>query len=395
MRISKACFSHPLKIGIDCRMYGLKHAGIGRYVMNLVEELLKQDKENEYVLFINDDESIKTQISSSNFKTVVVEVPHYSLKEQLLMPGIVAREKVDLMHFPHFNVPVFYQGKYVVTIHDLIKHASKGMTTTTRSPLLYWLKFLGYKIVFRQAVRRAEKIITPSQFVKNEVIKEYGVKPGKVVVTYEGVDDMFKVQSAKCKVTVQSSKLLKKYNIKKPYLLYVGSVYPHKNIERLIEAVKLLNNKYLTSDILHITLVIVCARNVFIVRLRNKIVQIGAQNFVKLAGFVPDDDLSILYREAEAFVFPTLSEGFGLPGLEAMEAGCPVICSNIPVLREVYGEAAVYFNPLDTKDIAKKILEVMGQKDKRDNLREEREKQVRKYSWSKMAKETLSVYQSV
>jgi len=142
-------------------------------------------------------------------------------------------------------------------------------------------------------------------------------------------------------------------------------------------------------------LVIVCARNVFSERLRNKVVQMEAQEFVNLAGFVPDEDLAVLYRQAEAFVFPTLSEGFGLPGLEAMEAGCPVICSNIPVLREVYGEAAVYFNPLDTKDIAKKILEVMGQKDKRDNLREEREKQVRKYSWSKMAKETLSVYQSV
>jgi len=395
LKISKACFSHPLKIGIDCRMYGLKHAGIGRYVMNLVEELLKQDKENEYVLFINDDESIKTQIYSSNFKTVVVEVPHYSLKEQLLMPGIVAREKVDLMHFPHFNVPVFYQGKYVVTIHDLIKHASKGMTTTTRSPLLYWLKFLGYKIVFRQAVRRAEKIITPSQFVKNEVIKEYGVKPGKVVVTYEGVDDMFKVQSAKCKVTVQSSKLLKKYNIKKPYLLYVGSVYPHKNIERLIEAVKLLNNKYLTSDILHITLVIVCARNVFSERLRNKVVQMEAQEFVNLAGFVPDEDLAVLYRQAEAFVFPPLLEGFGLPGLEAMSVGCPVLCSNIPVLREVYGEAALYFDPLNPEEMAKKMVEVIDQKGKRDKMAEKGKRQAEKYSWSKMAKEILKVYSSV
>ena len=393
-----------MKIGIDCRMYGPKHTGIGRYVQNLVENLLEIDKENSYVLFVKDDRTeeienlkIKYSFKIDNLKLKIIpsKVQHYSFKEQVALPVLIRKEKLDLMHFPHFNVPVFYRGKYIVTIHDLIKHSSRGMTTTTRSSWFYWLKYLGYKLVFSQAVKKAKKIITPSQFVKDEVVMEYKVNPEKVVVAYEGVDEKLKAKSEERKTMVQNLKLLERYEIKKPYLLYVGSVYPHKNVERLIEAVKLLNNKYLTSDILHITLVIVCARNVFGERLRNKVVQMEAQEFVTLAGFVPDEDLAVLYRQAEAFVFPTLSEGFGLPGLEAMEAGCPVICSNIPVLREVYGEAAVYFNPLDTKDIAKKILEVMGQKDKRDNLREEREKQVRKYSWSKMAKETLSVYQSV
>jgi len=393
-----------MKIGIDCRMYGPKHTGIGRYVQNLVENLLEIDKENSYVLFVKDDRTeeienlkIKYSFKIDNLKLKIIpsKVQHYSFKEQVALPVLIRKEKLDLMHFPHFNVPVFYRGKYIVTIHDLIKHSSRGMTTTTRSSWFYWLKYLGYKLVFSQAVKKAKKIITPSQFVKNEVIKEYGVKPGKVVVTYEGVDEKLKAKSEERKTMVQNLKLLERYEIKKPYLLYVGSVYPHKNVERLIEAVKLLNNKYLTSDILHITLVIVCARNVFSERLRNKVVQMEAQEFVNLAGFVPDEDLAVLYKEAEAFVFPPLLEGFGLPGLEAMSVGCPVLCSNIPVLREVYGEAALYFDPLNPEEMAKKMVEVIDQKGKRDKMAEKGKRQAEKYSWSKMAKEILKVYSFV
>ena len=393
-----------MKIGIDSRMYGPKHTGIGRYVQNLVENLLEIDKENSYVLFVKDDRTeeienlkIKYSFKIDNLKLKIIpsKVQHYSFKEQVALPVLIRKEKLDLMHFTHFNVPVFYRGKYIVTIHDLIKHSSRGMTTTTRSSWFYWLKYLGYKFVFSQAVKKAKKIITPSQFVKNEVIKEYGVKPGKVVVTYEGVDEKLKAKSEERKTMVQNLKLLERYEIKKPYLLYVGSVYPHKNVERLIEAVKLLNNKYLTSDILHITLVIVCARNVFSERLRNKVVQMEAQEFVNLAGFVPDEDLAVLYKEAEAFVFPPLLEGFGLPGLEAMSVGCPVLCSNIPVLREVYGEAALYFDPLNPEEMAKKMVEVIDQKGKRDKMAEKGKRQAEKYSWSKMAKEILKVYSSV
>lgn len=379
-----------MKIGIDCRMYGLKHAGIGRYVENLVEELLKIDSANEYVIFVQKDFSTQ----NSKLKTITTNVPHYSIKEQLLMPGIIAKEKVDLMHFPHFNVPVFYRGKYVVTIHDLIKHSSRGAATTTRSSWLYWLKYLGYRFVFTRAVKKAEKIITPSKFVKDEIIKEYGVNPDKIVVAYEGVDN--KLKGAKSITGIKGiAGILEKYEIKKPFLLYVGSVYPHKNIERLIEAVKILNQLLTTNHQPPTTLVVVCARNVFSERLHNKIVQMGAQDFVNFAGFVPDNDLSILYKEAEAFVFPTLSEGFGLPGLEAMSAGCPVACSDIAVLKEIYGDAAIYFDPLNTEQMAKRILEIICDRGRRNGLVEKGKKQVEKYSWSKMASEILKVYSSL
>lgn len=232
---------------------------------------------------------------------------------------------------------------------------------------------------FGQAIKRAEKIIVPSQFVMEELIKQYKIAKNKIVVTYEGVDKNKKPGD---------NAILKKYKITKPYLLYVGNVYPHKNIEKLIEAIKILNQPL-------ITLVVVCARNVFSERLKKLITQSGAESFVKMAGYVPDDELAVLFWEAEAFVFPTLSEGFGLPGLEAMALGCPVICSDIPVLREVYQEAALYFDPVNPADIAEKIKLFLSDKTLREKLKNLGSELAGKYSWSRMAKETLSVYQSV
>lgn len=397
-----------MRIGIDCRMYGLKHAGIGRYVMNLVENLMLLDRENEYLLFCRNDgkqelENLKFKIENSleivhpasgenlKWKIILSEFSHYSLSEQILFPSIIHKEKIDLMHFPHFNIPIMYRGKYVVTIHDLIKHTSKGKETTTKTPLLYWVKYLGYKFIFGLAIKRAEKIITPSEFVKQEVIRRYGVNPENVVVTYEGVDKCIK----SIKGTTGTTSILGKYKIEKPYVLSVGSVYPHKNIERLIEAVKILNQSPTTNHQPPVTLVIVCARNVFTKRLQEKVTQMSSNDFVNFVGYVPDNELSIIYKEAEVFVFPTLSEGFGLPGLEAMAVGCPVVCSDIPVLHEIYKDNAVYFNPFDTKDMAEKIKNFLSDKKNQEKLKKNSSELVEGYSWEKMAKETLSVYQSV
>jgi glycosyltransferase involved in cell wall biosynthesis len=356
-------------------MMGLKHAGIGRYVENLVTELLKVDKDNEYILFARKDFTQSSQFANPNVKLVVAEIPHYSLREQFLMPALIAREKVDLMHFPHFNVPIFYSGRFVLTIHDLIKHTSRGVSTTTRNPLAYWLKYLGYKLVFGLSVRRASRILVPSQSVKGELTEEYGLEAEKIVVTYEGVDGAIKGEAG-------VKEVLEKYKICRPFLLYVGSVYPHKNIEKLIEAVKILG----------IDLVIVCGRSVFWERLQRTIRKMGAENQVNLAGFVPDEELAILYKEASAFVFPSLSEGFGLPGLEAMKQGVPVVASDIPVFREIYKNAAIYFNPLSSADIAAKIKKVLEDKELQQRLKKQGPELAEGYSWKKMASETLLVY---
>jgi len=377
-------------------MFGIKHAGIGRYVQNLVEELLSVDKINEYVLFFNYSSQSEVQISNLRnqnknlkLKIVMADIPHYSLKEQILFPGIINKEHLDLMHFPHFNIPIFYHRKFVVTIHDLIKHFSKGKATTTKNELLYWLKYFGYKLVFNNAVRKAEKIIVPSFFVKDQLLKEYSIDVNKIAVTYEAADDKFKMHSEKIKV--DDNAILEKYKIRKPYLLYLGSVYPHKNIERLIEAIKILN----IEKNVDIKLVVSCARNVFWERLKEKINLLQAEDFVILAGFVSDEDLIYLFKYSKAFVFPTLSEGFGLPGLEAMMVSCPVICSDIPVLREIYKDGAYYFNPENVSDIANKINTFLKDDKLGKKLAARGNEIVKEYSWKKTAKATLEIYEKL
>ncbi|MBU2577766.1 glycosyltransferase family 4 protein [Patescibacteria group bacterium] len=372
-----------MKIGIDCRMYGLKHAGIGRYVENLVTEILKKDKKNSYVLFVRKEDFKNLSKKFLNVRVVEADIPHYSIREQTDFPLIMGKQKVDLMHFPHFNVPVLYNGKFVITIHDLVKHNSKGKETTTRNLGIYWLKYFGYKTIFEHSVRRAIKILVPSYFVKKDLLNNYKQPRGKIVVTYEGVNILGSGKKSKEEV----SKILKKYKTESPFVLYVGSVYPHKNIERLIKAVLLLNNEGI-----FINLVVVCARSVFWQRLENKIKELKAEKIVNLAGFVPDEELIFLYKEAKALVFPSLSEGFGLPGLEAISNETPLIASDIPVFREIYEEAAIYFDPYSEKDIKEKIKIVLENKELRERLKETGKIVSEKFDWKKTASETINVY---
>ena len=368
-----------MKIIIDARMYGLEHAGIGRYLVNLINQIEKISKDNELVILLRKKYFDDLRFNDKRFKKILADYPHYSFLEQIFLPLQLIKLKPDLVHFPHFNVPLFYFGKYVVTIHDLIKHESRGMGTTTRTPLVYWLKQIFYLLMVRMAVKRSVMIITPSKFWQEELVKRYRLPQNKIVVTYEGVDENL------LKTNIKPINILTKYKIKTPFVVYTGSLYPHKNVERLVMAVKKINQD--------LKLVIVCARNIFYERFLEKVKKLKAEKFVNLVGFVPDEDLADIYRQAEAFVFPSFWEGFGLPGLEAMALGLPVISSNSSCLPEIYGEAALYFNPSDVNDMAEKISMVVHDKARREALVKNGFEQVKKYSWEKMVKETLKIYQ--
>lgn len=383
-------------------MYGLEHAGIGRYVENLVKELYGLDKQNQYLLLLRENQAGKWKMENrargkprGKWKIKTVDIPHYSVAEQMRLPKVLNKLDFDLAHFPHFNVPVFFRKPYVVTIHDLIKHTSRGMKTTTRNPLLYWAKYAGYKTVFGNAVRRAKKIIVPSKVVKEDLLKNYKIHPDKVWVIYEGVDEKFKSEARNSKFET----IAKKYKIQNPYVIYTGSAYPHKNLERLVESIAMMNKVYQSIDSeldKDLNLVIVSVRNVFIDRLEKVVERHGMRENVKFLGFVEDNELAELYKNAKAFVFPSLAEGFGLPGLEAMAAGALVVCSDIPVFHEIYGDAATYFNPHDARDIAEKINELLHSNDTyHRSVVEKGKKQAAQFSWRKMAEETLKVYESV
>ena len=369
MRISKAF----LRIGIDARFAGPEGTGLGKYTEKLILNLAKIDKKNEYSIFLRRKNWDFFKLPQ-NFKKIPADIKWYSSEEQLKLSGIFSKEKLDLLHVPHFNVPVLYTGKFVVTIHDLIHHQFYEQSASTKNFLLFEIKRAAYKTIIYSAVKRAAKIIVPSNFVKKQVLAAFKIKPDRIAVTYEAAEEeYFKNQKREAKN-------------QKPFLIYVGNAYPHKNLNRLLDALAILKNVNLT---------IVCPRDVFAKRLEGEIKNRGLESNVELLGYQPTENLSVLFQKATAYVFPTLSEGFGIPGLNAMAANIPVVCSNIPTLKEIYQDAVLYFDPQDSQDIADKIEKILKDATTRTDLVEKGRQQVKKYSWQKMARETLDVYESV
>ena len=364
-----------MKIAIDARFYGHENGGLGRYTMNLLRELSKIDHKNEYYLLLRKAYAGKLSLGE-NFHEVKVDSHHYSLSEQILVPLVLWRVKPDITHFLHFNVPIFFRGEFIVTIHDLLMHRGVGREATTLPEPIYKIKRLAYRLVFDNAVKSAQKILVPTEFVKNEVLDEYGVSPKKVFVTYEGVEE-FEYKN------IKSSK-------HENYFLYVGNAYPHKNLEKAIEAIVYLNEVVKRKA----KMIIVTPKSVFFERLENVVIQKGSEKYVELLGKVSDTELGSLYRNATAFLYSSLSEGFGLPALEAMSVGTPAIVSDIPVFHEVYGDNAFYFDPKNPQSIAERMNKILTMKQtERKNLSTSLIKFVKKYSWEKMARVTLELYE--
>lgn len=361
-----------MKIGIDARL--INETGVGRYIRNLIAEIGKIDHENSYVVFLKQDAFDGFAVPNNRWQKRLADIPWHSMAEQFIMPWLLVKEHLDLVHIPYFNVPIFYPGKFIVTIHDLtILHFDTGKATTLPLPL-YKLRRLGYYLALAVGLRQAKKIIAVSQTTKQEIIDHFGIDPAKIIVTYEGVDE--EVKSRKPKVESQ------KRIIENPYVLYVGNAYPHKNIETLLNAFQRIKDA---------KLVLVGKDDFFYQRLRKTVEDMGLSDSVIFFGPANDKQLHNLYQNATSLVFPSLMEGFGLPALEALAVGCPVICSDIPVFTEIFGDLPIYFKTTDVDDLADKINKVlitpttMAWKNRAKRL-------ANYFSWEKMAKETYDLY---
>jgi len=377
-----------MKILIDARMYGLEHAGIGRYVTNLIKHIPQVDKKNEYSLLLREKYMQSKEIPES-YGRILADFRHYSVKEQLVLPKVINSYSFDLVHFPHFNAPVRIKLPFVVTIHDLLMHRQKSLAATTLNPLFYTLKRIGYYKVFNHVVKESKRILVPSNVVKNELIHAYPESSAKIKVTYEGLDENIKKLKS-----LEVKDVLTSYKIDQPYYIYAGSAYPHKNLSRAIEATVFLNKNLSLKGKQKVRLVLVTSRPVFTSRLQEMVKKFNAQNDVKLLGYVDDRELSALYQGAVGFLYPSLSEGFGLPGLEAMSVGTIALVSDIPIFKEIYKDAAYYFNPFDFSSIQKAMLEVYGMKPKKKEVFSKNGKKLlEKYSWKKMAQETVNIYE--
>lgn len=368
-----------MKIGIDARFYN--ESGVGRYLRNLIKNLQALDKKNQYfILLLKKDYDEFTE--PKNFKKILADFKWYGFAEQFHLPKLLRQLNLDLVHFPHFNVPIFYTGKFVVTIHDLIHQHRHTSQATTLNPFTFKIKQIGYKKVFKTATSKSQKILVPSKSVQQLLTAEWNIDRKKIIITPEAVDDgILKIADKTTKV--EYGKVLEKFKISQPYLFYAGNAHPHKNVAGLIKAFLTLQQKYSK-----LRLVLTGYDHYFWQRLKQE----NQHQGIIYTGFINDNKLVALYKGAAMFVLPSFEEGFGIPVLEAMACGCPVVASNKASLPEVGGEACLYFDPDSRDDMVGKISKVLNEGELRQRLVEKGLKRYRQFSWHKLAKKTLEVY---
>ena len=379
-----------MRIGIDARFYGSLGKGLGRYTELLIESLGELGTTHEFFVFLRQENFDEYQPKSARFQKVLADYHWYGLAEQLCFPWLLMKYRLTLVHFPHFNVPVLYPGRFVVTIHDLILLRYPTVRNTTRLALGYWLKFVLYRLVIRLACFRARSVITVSRFTESDLLREFPFLLGKTRVTLEGANRSCFVSSV-----AKETELLERFglidsdiatsslsqrDIIQPYFLYVGNAYPHKHLESIGE---------MAARFPEYRFVLVGREDYFYRRLKRSFEQPN----LRFTGFLSDAEISVLYRHGLAYVFPSLYEGFGLPPLEAMSHGLPVVSSDRGSLPEVLGKAALYFDPENPDQFAEEISRVAHNPSLRERLKVSGYRRMRMFSWKRMAEETLAAYE--
>ena len=361
-----------MKIAIDARII---NSSTGRYVAMLLEYLQYIDSENEYIILVREKDQDYWQPAVDNFTIKVAEFDNYSFNEQLGFKKLLDELHPDLVHFCMPQQPVLYKGNKITTVHDLT--LLKTYNSDKNFFIFKFKQFVG-RYVFKSIASSNAAVIVPTKFTEKEYIAFSGIDPDKIFQIYEAADIIEQIDQPYEGLLNQQ------------YIMYVGSQSDYKNVRRLIEAHQLLLEQH--PD-LKLALVGKTSGKNGVPAGRNKAWSESKKHKnVVFTDFVPDEQLSWLYKNAVSYVFPSLMEGFGLPGLEAMLYGTPVVSSNATCLPEVYGDAAVYFDPTDTKEMAEKIGSVITNDTLRNELIEKGYDQAAKYSWRRMAEDTHAVY---
>ena len=367
-----------MRIGIDARK--LRDYGIGTYIRNLLRHLARLDDTTEYVVLCQEADCPAMVELGENFRAVPERSGAYSIREQLAVPLDLRRERVDLFHAPHYVLPVLTPCRSVVTIHDCIH---------LRFPQ-YLPNRLGYAYARGSlwvAAHRAARVLTVSEASKRDILEFLHVPASKVTVIPNAIDERFSEEPAPDEVM----RVRERYQLDDPFVLYAGNIKPHKNLERLIEAFHILRR----GDDSPVKLLIIGDEISKYATLRRAVHRYKLHKHVRFFGFVPDATLAILYRLARVFVFPSLYEGFGLPPLEAMASGTPVITSNVSSLPEVVGDAAMLIDPYEPDAIAGAMRRVLQDDRLRDDMRERGLARVGEFSWGRSIKRVREIYDEV
>ena len=359
-----------VKIVIDARTL---RTSTGRYIERLIHYLQKIDNKNDYVILLKPKDFDSWQPSNPRFKKVICPYKEYTFAEQIGFKKQLESLHPDLVHFAMVQQPVWYNSSPVVTtMQDL---TTVRFRNPDKNPVVFWIKQQIYKWVNKKVAKKSSHIITISNFVKNDLIKFTGVNPEKITVTLESADELPKGNEPVDEL------------IGKKFIMYIGRPTPHKNLRRLIDAFALLQKKY--PDL---TLALAGKKDSNYARHETYVNEHGIKNVV-FTGFISDEQLRWMYENTAVYCFPSLSEGFGLPGLEAMLHGAPVASSTATCLPETHGDAAHYFDPFSVEDIAKSIDDILSDDKLRNELVKKGKKHVKTFSWQRMAEQTLAVYE--
>jgi glycosyltransferase involved in cell wall biosynthesis len=367
-----------VRIGIDARK--LHDFGIGTYIRNLLRHLARLDSQTEFVIFCRPEDRDALAAVGENFRPVPETSGNYSIAEQVKIPWALKREGVTLFHAPHYVLPPLVQCRSVVTIHDVI-HLMFPQYLPNRVAFSY------AKWSITQAAQRATRVMTVSESSKRDILRFVDTEPDKIDVIYNAYDERFAMEPREEDVV----RVRERYQLTDEFVLYAGNVKPHKNLERLIDAFALVRKRGLD----HLRLVLIGDEISKYTALRRAVHQHQLHKYVRFLGYLPEETLAVMYRLAGVFVFPSLYEGFGLPPLEAMASGTPVVTSNVSSLPEVAADAAVLVDPYDPQAIADGIYRVLTDEQLRRALIHKGIARAGQFSWEQSVRRVRRIYGEV
>jgi glycosyltransferase involved in cell wall biosynthesis len=371
----------PLHIVIDARR--IRDFGIGTYIRSLVHALAAIDSENQYTLVSGPGEVRTLAGLPENFRTAVYKRNDHSALDHLTFPLFLRGLSPDLVHIPLNRVPLLMIRPYVVTIHDMANLFYEDVPSKFRMQMR--------RFRFRRGLTRANRVIAVSEATRRDVENLMGVPPERVRRVYNAPDPGFLQHGLGD--PEEQQRIMERYQISHPFLLYAGNIRRHKNVPRLVEAFAVVREQLASYEIYRdLRLVIIGDTISQYPAVRQAVIKSRVEHVVRFLGFVPFETLRCFYQNAAAFVFPSRYEGFGLPPLEAMACGSPVITSNVSSLPEVVGDAAVLVNPENVFDIARGIRDVLLNDHLRDEMIRRGREQAARFSWERTARQVLEIY---
>jgi glycosyltransferase involved in cell wall biosynthesis len=374
-----------MRVAIDIRP--IRDFGVGTYIRNIVRHLGRIDEHNDYFLIGGRDRVREIGRLPDNFHIVPFTLDEVSYRGYFGFRDVLRHYKCDLVHIPHLLwTPLRLPCPYVVTVHDVLDFMYRAESSGG-------LRRSVHRYCTQRVLNRAARILAVSQFTKKDILRLFQIPDERVEVVYNAIDERFRMGHAS---DADRQFIAERYQTNYPFLLYAGRISPHKNVNRIIEAFSALKTELEKEDKFpELKLIIIGDEVSRHPDLRRTVIKSGVQNDVRFLGFVPIEVLRTFYDVAKVFVFPSLYEGFGLPPLEAMSHGTPVVTSNTSSLPEVVGNGAVMVNPENVFEIMRAIHRVLVDQAMREKLKQRGYEQVQRFSWEDSVKRILRVYREV